>query len=222
MSEAQPNSRTIRVTERLIDEVADLLIEYPSLEKTLKDFFEFRRTAKARQSFGKKDYQLRGKDLGGTWHVHLIHGQALLIYSIKTKRVDCYCIVDHSFVESHSKQRSLAEYIKSLGDEAFVSIHENQNTLFEAVEEGAALTQDQIALIDASFYEFVADPKDRAIVKKACAGDFRELRSYLGCLIERNLELDDEWAFVVAAFHGEVALQTKLTTILSYLAYSVS
>lgn len=218
MAEAQKKMRVIRVASTLIGEMVALVVAYPDARKTLEDFFRWRTEPGPVAPFGAKDSPLKGKYLGGVWHAHLVYGQELLIYRIFKESVHCYCIVDHTFVVSQPKQKSLSKIINKLEAGGLLPfdpaahlpaqndapVEVNAPAILAGLP--APLAADEVSAVTDLLYEFGAHPQDRVVVKKAAAGDFEDLKTYLGCVLDRDMESSAEWELVTAAFGGGVSV----------------
>lgn len=195
---ASPQTKVF-ATKRFIKNAAFFSRGYPAVEKTLKDFLQFK-VKNPREQYGKKDAPFTGSALTGYNHVHLFHGKVVLVYHADGNALNLYDVVEHNSFE-RSGVMALAKYIKTAPLEPFKV----------DTADPERLTKEHTKELEGLLYEIAA--QDPHIIKAAVNGQWDDLFDFLWMVLPEELGTEA----IFAAYGGEAAFKKKLVSMVKSL-----
>lgn len=212
---AAPQSQLELVsTKRFLKNYAFYERGYPGIDKTFREFIEFK-LQNPMTPFSKKDVPLSSGSLRGYRHVHLFHGKVILIYDIEAGQLRLLDVVEHTGVDNGRTANNLGDYLNTLGARDF-----QPYTAGTGTDEALALTPDQKADIESLMYEMAV--QDRGILQAAMNGDLSGLAEFTRLTIETDWTDAQKDTAVLDAFGGQQGLQKAVQAILRNMGISES
>jgi mRNA-degrading endonuclease YafQ of YafQ-DinJ toxin-antitoxin module len=159
--------RKVKNSERFLKEFSKFVKSHPDIEDLLRDFIALRKTADARTSpFNQKDYPFSGGNLKGIYHVHLRHGDVIVIYTYDADNLYLHRMVNHSAIDGMSRR----------GDAMAAAIDTTSMIDFPD-DEPDEISPEQQTEVRKLIYELAAekDPSMRAFVRGEPAPEFIQL-----------------------------------------------
>lgn len=199
---ASPKTKLL-ATKRFIKNAAFFSRGYPAVEKTLKDFLQFK-INHPREQYGKKDAPFTGSALTGYNHVHLFHGKVVLVYKVNGNEISLYDVVEHNSFE-RSGVMALARYIQTAPLEPIT---------VDTKDSKKSLSTDQMEELESLLYEIAA--QDPHILKAAASGQWEDLFDFVWMVIPEEIDKDA----VFTAYGGQAKFKKKLAAILQSLSGS--
>lgn len=192
---ASPQTKVF-ATKRFIKNAAFFSRGYPAVDKTLKDFLQFK-IKNPREQYGKKDAPFTGSALTGYNHVHLFHGKVVLVYQVKGNELHLFDVVEHNSFE-RSGVMALAKYIQSASLEP---IQQDTKT------KKGSLPKEQMEELESLLYEVAT--QDPHIIKAAISGQWDDLFDFIWMILPEEIGTKT----VFAAYGGETKFKKKLTAL---------
>jgi mRNA-degrading endonuclease YafQ of YafQ-DinJ toxin-antitoxin module len=200
--------RTLSATERFRDTFKSFRQTYASIDKTLRDFIEFRLTHRSDEVYSAKDTPFTGGELRGFRHIHLVHGRAILIYQITLEELRLCLVMDHSY-SSKGGQSSLSSYLHS------------PSTSYDPMAFGkpvVSLSKAQLDNISELFFQYAS--QDRTGLKKAISGNLSDLMEFIRLVIKEPWSDDEKDRATLAAYGGTEGLRQTVQRILQQTEFN--
>lgn len=178
----------IVATKRFLKNAPDFLRGYPGLDKTLKEFVDFK-AMNPLADWGRKDAVFTGgQQVGHLRHVHLVHGKVIVLYEIVGGELRLYDMVSHKGIDKQEMGR-FGDYHRHLGDGDFAGYApavkqklKLNPELFPPeddweLEARVVLPEEQMQELEALFYEMAV--QDRDIIEAALHGNFADIMEFM-------------------------------------------
>jgi hypothetical protein len=208
-----PVSRTVWATSLFLDDLAAFADKYERVYDILEEFIDHRKTAGYADTFGKEDSRLTDI-LAGTWHIHIIHGRVIVLYTLTQHSLSLYRVISHAHLSERSKKSALARYIGNLTDSDFRTFQ----VVPSAEASVLALTENQVGLVRSMIWECASHPQERPYIRAALAGSRGDLIAYLIIMAELENhahEPEKLWGAMERAFGGNAGLLEIMRTALA-------
>jgi mRNA-degrading endonuclease YafQ of YafQ-DinJ toxin-antitoxin module len=193
--------RSISATNRFRETFKMFRQAYPSIDKTLREFLDFRTTHRPDEMYGAKDTPFVSRELRGFRHFHLVHGRVILIYQITHSELRLCLVMDHSY-STKQGQSSLGAYLNS------------PQTSFQPIGQAKPhlLTKTQIQAINDLFFEYAA--QDRHGFQQALRGDLEHLMEFIRLVLEVPWSKAEKDQATLSAFGGIEGLRQAANRVL--------
>jgi mRNA-degrading endonuclease YafQ of YafQ-DinJ toxin-antitoxin module len=201
--------RTLSATARFRESFKAFRKTYASIDKTLRDFIEFRLSHRSDEVYSAKDTPFTGGELRGFRHIHLVHGRVILIYQITQEELRLCLVMDHSYSSKGGKS-SLVNYLHS------------SSTSYDPLSFGKpAVTLSKIQLADISELFFAYAAQDRNGLEKAISGDLSELMEFIRLVIqEPSWSKGEKDRATLAAYGGTEGLRQAVQRVLQQTKFN--
>lgn len=197
-------------TAKFLEDLGTFQKSYEGIEQKLQIFIDQKQNNPT-TLIGNKDYPFSNGDLRGFNHYHLVHGRAILIYTLSSGSLRLYRIVPHKVIDK-VPPKSLTDYLKTVSE--FQPFSTDTNS------EPPVFDRSQKLKIEDQIFELAArNPNVLTSFMNRSSVEFLELLT-----IELDMTISEETmrAALYNAYGGEDAFFKKINHVIKSLSHNES